>query len=108
MENVAMSKMFAALAAVMLLFVIATPGPADAAQRRADGMRNLDQYEFSSARRRYRRHYRRYAPRYYYRPYYYRPSYYQPYTYGPYYYRPYYYRPAPWPFFPFYGPRYWW
>jgi hypothetical protein len=98
--------MLAALAAIFLLWVIALPGPADAAQRRADGVANPDQAtEFSARRRYYRRYYRGYYRPYYrryYRPYYYRP-YYRGYYYRPYYYRPYYYRPywGPRPFFYF-------
>ena len=95
-----MSKMLSVLAAIFALSMIAMSGPADAAQRAADGIRNLDQYEFSSVRR--RRVVRRYyAPRYYARPGY------GPYGYQPYGYQPYgYYAPAPvpfpiLPFFPF-------
>jgi hypothetical protein len=91
--------MLAAFAAIFMLWVVALPGPAEAAQRRADGLANIDNTEFS-AQRRYRRYYRRgYAPRYYYRRYYPRRYYYRPY-YRPYYYRPYYYRP-----YRYWGPR---
>jgi hypothetical protein len=99
--------MLAAFAAIFLLWVIALPGPADAAQRRADGVATIDQTtEFGSRHRRWhRRHYHgrryyrgpRYAYRYSYRPYYYRPYYYRPYRY-------YYYAPPPFPFYPFF----WW
>ena len=93
-----MSKMLSVLVAIFALWIVVLPGPADAAQRRADGIRNLDQYEFSSARRRRRVVVRRYVgPGYYGQPYY------SPYGYQPYGYRPYgYYRPAPFPFFPFF------
>jgi hypothetical protein len=129
-----MPKMLAAFAAIFLLWVIALPGPADAAARRANGIASADQLDLSAQRRYYRRGYRggyyrrpyygrpyyrsrayrpyyryRYRPYYrygYYRPYY-RYGYYRPYYYGRYYYRPYYYRPV-WPFFPFFGPRWWW
>jgi hypothetical protein len=65
-----MSKLYTALAASALLFVLAAPGPAGAAERRADGVRTLDQLEFSAQRRHYgyrRHHVRRYygGPRYY-------------------------------------------
>lgn len=103
-----MSKLYTALAALALLFVLATPGPANADERRADGARNLDQHEYSAHRRRYRhrhRHVRRYyrAPRYYYG---------SPYRYGyyryPYYSRRYYGGPGVSFSFGF-GPRYgWW
>ena len=76
-----MSKMLSVLVAIFALSIVALPGPVDAAQRRADGIRNLDQYEFSSARRQ-RRVVRRYVgPRYYSQPYYYGPYGYQPYGY---------------------------
>jgi hypothetical protein len=91
--------MLAAFAAIFMLWVMALPGPADAAQRRADGVTNADQAtEFSAQRRYYRRYNRRYY-RGYYRPYY-RRYYYRPYYYRPYYYRPYYYRP-----YRYWGPR---
>jgi hypothetical protein len=67
------------------------PAPAVAAEKRAGGVRNVEQMDVS-AQRRYRRYgYRSYGPRYgYYRPY--RPYYYAPYyAYAPQpYYRPYY------------------
>lgn len=91
-----MSKMFSVLVAICALWIIALPGSADAAQRAADGIRNLDQYEFSSARRQ-----RRVVRRYYARRYYVQPNYYGPYGYQPYGYQPYgYYAPVPFPFFP--------
>jgi len=105
-----MSKMLSVLVAIFAIWIVALPGPADAAQRKADGVGNLDQYEFSSARRK-RRIVRRYAvPRYYVQPYYYGPYGYQPYGYQPYGYQPYGYRPygyyapapVPFPFFPFF------
>jgi hypothetical protein len=103
-----MSKILATLSALFLLMLVASPVPADAAQRNVNGVRNLDQYEFSSHRRYYRRHYRYHRRAYWRRPY----GYYG-YGYGPYwgprygYYRPYwgprYYAAAPFPFFPFFG-----
>jgi len=103
-----MLKMLSVLVGIFALCIVAQPGPAGAAQRGADGIKSLDQYEFSSARRQ-RRIVRRYAvPRYYVQPYYYgpygyRPYGYRPYGYPPYGYRPYgYYAPVPFPFFPFF------
>src|SRR5688572_17388052 len=87
-----MSKILIGLAAVGVTAMLALPAPAVAKDRPADGVRNMEQLEVSSARRhkrRYVRHY--YGPRYsYYRPY--RYGYYQPYhsyAYSPYY------RPGP-------------
>jgi hypothetical protein len=101
-----MSKILVGLAAIGMTAMLAVPVPAVAKDRPADGVRNMEQLEVSSARRHNRRHVRRhYAPRRiyggrsYYRPYrygHYSP-YYQPYNsyaYSPYYYRPYY-RPGP-------------
>jgi len=92
-------KMLAVLAALGLATLIALPAPTSAEERRADGVRNLDQIEVSSARRNKRRYVRRYrGPGVYYRPYYARPYYYDPYyAYGyyPYYHRRYYYRRGP-------------
>jgi hypothetical protein len=99
-----MTKMLAVLSAIFLFWIIVLPGPADAAQRTANGIKNPDTYELSAQRRYARRYYGR---RHYYRPYYYGPYSYRPYYYGPRYYRPYgYYRPyrhyGPlFPFFPF-------
>jgi hypothetical protein len=97
-----MTRMLAVLAVAGATALVALP--AGAAERRADGVRNVDSIEISAQRRYYRRHYygRPYArpywgSRYYYgRPYY---PYYEPYyAYGYYpygYYRPYrYYRPG--------------
>jgi hypothetical protein len=94
-----MSRMLSVLVAIFSLWMIALPGAASAAQRQADGIRNFDQYEFSSVRRQ-RRYVRRYVgPRYYGQPNYYQP-YVQPYGYQPYgYYAP---APVPFPFFPFF------
>lgn len=96
-----MSKMLSILAAIFVLSMVGLSGPADAAQRGADGIRNFDQYEFSSVRRQRRVVRRSYGPRYYNQG-----SYgYQPYGYQPYGYQPYgYYAPAPvpFPFFPFF------
>jgi hypothetical protein len=117
-----MSKLYAALAAIALVFVFAGPGPAGATEQRPDGARNLDQHEFSSHRRRYRYVRRYYGPRYYgprYRYGHYGPRYRYGY-YGPRYryaYRPYYRRPywgpgfyaGPSISFGFgFGPRFWW
>ena len=98
-----MSKMLAALTTIFLLWMMAAPGPADAARREANEIRNLENYELSARRRHVkrqrhvRRHYKvRYSYRgYYYRPYYYGPYYYRPYYYGRYYYRPYVYYGPP-------------
>jgi hypothetical protein len=85
-----MRSLFATGAAVALTAVFALPAPAVAAEKRADGVRNVEQMDVSSQRR-YRRYgYRAYGPRYgYYRPYrsYYRAPYY---AYAPRYYQPYY------------------
>lgn len=89
-----MSKILAGLAVLAALVVLSLPALASAAERRADGVRNVEEFEFSSHRRRYRhRHHVRpyYAPGPYWgwwgpRPYY-------GYTYpGP----RVYVRPAPW------------
>jgi Ni/Co efflux regulator RcnB len=92
-----MAKMIVSLAAAALLSALALPGPASAADKRADGLANAapQATEFSSRHRRWhrprvvRRYYR--YPRYRYR--------YRPYAYAPY---PYYYRPYPY----YYGPRF--
>jgi hypothetical protein len=99
LEELAMSKMLSVLVAIFALWIIALPGPASAAERQADGIRNFDQYEFSSVRRQ-RRYVRRYVrPRYYGQPNYYQP-YVQPYGYQPYgYYAP---APVPFPILPFF------
>jgi hypothetical protein len=100
LEGLAMSKMLSALVAIFAFWIVALPGPADAARRGSDGIRNFDQYEFSSVRRQ-RRYVRRYAaPRYYVQP-----NYYQPYGYQPYGYQPYY-APVPlqFPIVPFFMP----
>ena len=88
-----MRSLFAIGAAVAVTAVFALPAPAVAAEKSADGVRNVEQMDVSSQRR-YRRYgYRAYGPRYYrygyYRPYrsYYRAPYY---AYGPSYYNPYY------------------
>jgi hypothetical protein len=82
-----MTKTLLALVAGASLLVLALPGPAGAAERRTDGIRNGgDLTEFSSYHRRWHR--RGYVVRRAYRPYY---GY--PYAYG--YGYPYYYRPRP-------------
>jgi len=79
-----MSKMLAVLTAILMFWMIALPGPADAAKRGAHGIRNLDQYELSAQRRCVRMPPYSYRPYcYYYRPYYYRSYYYWPDYYGP-------------------------
>lgn len=113
-----MSKLYAALAAIALLFVLAAPGPASAAERRAHGVINgkIEHHEISSHRRRYY-HRHTYAPRYRYVRRYYGPRYYYgpQYRYG-YYGYPYYGRPywgpgiyaGPFGFGIGFGPRWWW
>jgi hypothetical protein len=133
-----MSKILASMAAFALVSVLALPGPASAAERRADGLRTTDATSMTdvSAYRRWGRGY--WGPRYgFYRPYwrpryafyrpYWRPRYafYRPYwrpryaywgapySYG---YNPYFYRPRPvfalsigfGPRWGWGGPRYWW
>ncbi len=89
-----MSKILSGLAVLAALVVLSLPAPASAAERRADGVRNFEQFEFSAHRRRYRHHARRYyAPGPYWgwggpRPYY---GYAYPYP------RVYYYPGRPWP-----------
>jgi hypothetical protein len=82
-----MPKTLLALAAGASLLVLALPGPASAADRRADGARNaVEHTDISSYHRRWHRPYR-YVRRGYHRPYY---GYGYPYAYGygyPYYYR---------------------
>jgi hypothetical protein len=111
-----MSKILASMAAFALVSVLALPGPASAAERRADGLRATDATAMTdvSAYRRWRRAY--WGPRYgFYRPYW-RPRYAYwgaPYSYG---YNPYFYRPRPvfalsigfGPRWGWGGPRYWW
>ena len=92
-----MTKILATCAALAMTAAFAMPGAAVAAEKRADGVRNIEQTTIEqttdvSAQRRYRRHaYRSYGPRYGsyrpYRPYYYDAPYY---AYAPRYYRPYY------------------
>ncbi len=86
-----MYKVLTICAAVAVTALIALPGQAGAGERRADGARNTDQIEVSSARRhrRYNSTRRYYGRRYYSQPYY------QSYGYAP---APYYHRPAPFPF----------
>ena len=57
-----MSKILAGLAVLAALVVLLLPAPASAAVR-TDGLRNFEEFEFSSHRRRYR--HRHYARRYY-------------------------------------------
>lgn len=87
-----MYKIFAVCAAVAVTALVALPNPVSASERRSDGMRNSDQIEVSSARR------RRYYPRRYYGPRYYRQPYYRQPYYAPYYAPVPYWRPAPFPF----------
>jgi hypothetical protein len=117
-----MSKILASFAAIALLVVLALPGPATAAERRADGARPNDSAMTDvSAHRRYWRGgvYRR---AYWGRPYwrarygYWRPryAYWGPrYAYAGYPYAgwgyPYYWRPRPFVSVGFgFGPRWWW
>jgi hypothetical protein len=105
-----MSKILAGFAAFALLLMLAMPGPANAAERRADGLRSGDaaMTEFSTRHRRWHRRYVRrhvWGPRYGY----WGPRYY---AYDPYY-RPYW-GPRAFvggPGFGFgfgVGPRHWW
>ena len=74
-----MSKPLVVLAAFALLFVIALPGSADAAER-AEGFKNSGEYEVSAQRKRY---VRRVYPRRYYAPYPYSDPYFPPAPYIP-------------------------
>ncbi len=84
-----MRKILATCAGLTLIAAFALPVPAVAAEKRADGVRNAEQTDVSSQRRRYRRNVYRSGPRYgYYRQHYYNAPYY---AYAPQpYYRPYY------------------
>jgi hypothetical protein len=89
-----MSKVLIGLAAIGVTAMLALPAPAVAKDRPVDGIRSMEQLEFSSSHRKHRRHVRRYwGPRYSYSRRYYYP--YDAYAYSPYYNRPYYYRPGP-------------
>jgi hypothetical protein len=110
-----MSKILIGLAAAGVTAMLALPAPAVANERPGDGVRNVEQMEFSARRRGRRvvRHFygpRRVYHRSWYRPYryaywprysYYRPYYasygypYYSYAYSPYYYSPWYYRRGP-------------
>ena len=80
-----MPKILIGLAAVGVTAMLALPAPAVAKDRPADGIRNMEQLEVSSARRKKRRYVRHYyGPRYYGGPYHYG---YDAYAYSPYYYR---------------------
>jgi hypothetical protein len=84
-----MPRILLALAAGASLVLLALPGPAAAAEPRADGARNaVEHTDFSSYHRRWHR--KRYVVRRAYRPYY-GYGYAYPYAYG----YPYYYRPRP-------------
>jgi hypothetical protein len=109
-----MSKLLSGLAASALLFAIALPGSADAAQR-AQGLSNPGDYEVSGQyRRRYARPYyprrfyarRYYAPRYYPRRFYARPYYAPRRFYVRRYYAPRYYYPRRFYVRPYYAPYY--
>jgi hypothetical protein len=84
-----MTKLLTTCAAAALTAALVMPVPAGAMEKRADGVRNMDQIEVSAKRKKRRavRYY--YGPRYSYgyRPYYYDAPYY---AYAPRYYRPYY------------------
>ena len=87
-----MRRMLTVLAAIVVLGLIALPAAAEPAQRGPDGVRKLDQVDFSA--RRYVRRY--YGPRFYPRPFFFRPYYARRY------YRPYvYFGPPPFPIFPY-------
>jgi hypothetical protein len=58
-----MRSLFATGAAVALTAVVALPAPAVAAEKRADGVRNVEQMDGSSQRRSRRDGYRAYGPR---------------------------------------------
>ena len=94
-------KMPVVFAAAALAACFVLHGSAQSAEQKADGLRNSDQIEVSSARR-HRRHVHRYwRPRYAYRPYY------RPYSYyGAPYYRPSYYGGGPYYAYasPYYAP----
>ena len=110
-----MSKILAGVAAFALMGVLALPGPASAAERRADGLRTQDastMTDVSSHRRwRHRRHVvirRAWGPGYGYYPAY-RPYYAASPYYGAYYAGYPYYRPVPTVSVGFgFGPRWWW
>jgi hypothetical protein len=88
-----MKSILATCAAAALTAAFAMPVSAGATEKRADGVRNVEQTDVSAQRRKYRRHAHRhyYGPRYRYR-YGYAPRYYSGpyYAYAPRYYRPYY------------------
>lgn len=85
-----MKKVLATFAALAISTAFAMPASAASTEKRADGVRNLDQTEVSDQRRRKRYVKRYYAPRYsYYRPYRYYDAPYYAYAPRPYY-RPYY------------------
>ncbi len=85
-----MSRLMTLVAALTAIFVLSLAGPVDAAERKADGIKNAAAgWDISAHRRSYRHTHRRYYRPYY--PYYYGgyPYYGYGYPYG--YYRPYYY-----------------
>lgn len=86
-----MKKVLATFAAVAISAAFALPASAAPTEKRADGMRNLDQIEVSAKRKRHKRYVRHYyGPRYSsYRPYRYYDAPYYAYSPRPYY-RPYY------------------
>ena len=75
-----MYKMLTACVAIAVTTLVILPGPANALERRADGMRNSDLIEVSSQRR-YRRY--GYSRHYYAQPYYGRSHYGYGYARGP-------------------------
>jgi hypothetical protein len=110
-EEKPMSKILAGVAAFALLLILAMPGPANAAERRADGLRTADATMTDVSARHRRWHRRHFVRRHYWGP---RYGYWGPrsYAYDPYY-RPYW-GPRAFvggPGFGFsigVGPRHWW
>jgi hypothetical protein len=113
-----MSKILIGLAAAGVTAMLALPAPAIAKDRPADGVRNVEQMEFSAGRRVRRHVWRHHGPRRVYHRHWHARSWYRPYRhaywpryrswpyyasysypyYAPYYayaYSPYYYRPGP-------------
>jgi hypothetical protein len=107
-----MSRILASFAAFALLFILALPGPANAAERKADGLRTASEMTDVSAHRRRYRH-RHVVRRHLWGP---PVGYwggYRSYAYDPYYYRPYWgsraYVGGPGIGFGVgFGPRFWW
>jgi hypothetical protein len=104
-----MSRILVVCAAFALVLMLSLPGPASAADRRADGLRNNDMTEVSSHRRRFRRVVVVRRPYWRPRPVLLRPlPYWDPYPYA---YHPYVWRPRPVVAFgigPVWGPGWGW